>query len=43
MTRRLLAWAGSLALGAAFVLPVARADDAPDANASVLVTLAALK
>src|SRR6185312_13495279 len=43
MTRRLLAWAGSLALGAVFVLPLARADDAPDANSSVLVTLARLQ
>jgi len=45
MTHRLLAWAGSLALGAVFVLPLARADDAPDANSnsSVLVTLARLQ
>jgi len=43
MTRRSHVWAVSLALGAAFVLPLARADDAPDANSSVLVTLARLK
>jgi RND family efflux transporter MFP subunit len=43
MTRRLIVWIGSLALGAAFVLPLARADDAPDANSSVLVTLTRLK
>jgi RND family efflux transporter MFP subunit len=43
MTRRFLAWVVSLALGAVFALPLARADDAPDANASVLVTLAPLR
>lgn len=43
---RLLVWAGSLAISVAFALPLARADDAPDAsdaNSSVLVTLTSLK
>jgi membrane fusion protein (multidrug efflux system) len=40
---RMLVWAASLALGAAAALPVARADDAPDSNSSVLVTLTKLK
>jgi membrane fusion protein (multidrug efflux system) len=39
---RLIVWAASIAI-AAFVLPLARADDAPDANASVLVTLTRLQ
>lgn len=40
---RLIVWAASLALGAASALPLARADDAPDSNSSVLVTLAKLQ
>lgn len=43
MSHRVLAWAGCLALGAAFALPPARADDASDSNTSVLVTLTKLK
>jgi len=43
MSRRSLAWAASLALSTVFVLPPIHADDAPDANASVLVTLTQLK
>jgi len=39
---RLLVWAG-LALSAALALPPAHADDAPDSNSSVLVTLTRLK
>jgi len=40
---RLLAWAASLAIGAAFALPAAYADDASDSNSSVLVTLTRLQ
>ena len=40
---RLLIWATAVAMGAALALPLARADDAPDSNSSVLVTLARLK
>jgi RND family efflux transporter MFP subunit len=43
MSRRLLAVAASLALGAAFAPLLTHADDAPDANSSVLVTLTRLK
>ena len=43
MTRRPIVWAISLALSAAFALPLALADDAPDANSSVLVTLTKLQ
>lgn len=43
MSRRSLAWAAALTLGTVFVLPPAYADDAPDANASVLVTLTHLQ
>ena len=39
---RLLVWAG-LALSAALALPPAHADDAPDSNSSVLVTLTRLQ
>jgi len=41
--RRSLAWIACLAIGAAIVLTLARADDAPDANASVLVTVTRLQ
>lgn len=40
---RLLVWATAVAIGAALALPLAHADDAPDSNSSVLVTLARLK
>jgi membrane fusion protein, multidrug efflux system len=40
---RLIVWATSLAISAVFALPLARADDAPDANSSVLVTVTKLK
>lgn len=40
---RVLAWAASIAIGAALALPAARADDAPDSNSSVLVTLTKLR
>jgi membrane fusion protein, multidrug efflux system len=43
MRRRLLVAAASLALSAAFAPPLTHADDAPDTNASVLVTLTRLK
>lgn len=43
MRRRLLAAVASLALGAAFAPPPAHANDAPDSNSSVLVTLTRLK
>jgi RND family efflux transporter MFP subunit len=36
-------WTAILALSAVLALPIVRADDVPDANASVLVTLAKLK
>lgn len=39
---RLLVWALSLAIGAGAALSLARADDAPDSNSSVLVTLTQL-
>jgi len=41
--RRSLAWIACLGIGAAIVLPLARADDAPDSNASVLVTITRLR
>lgn len=40
---RSIVWAVSLAIGAAFALPPARAGDVPDSNSSVLVTLARLQ
>lgn len=43
MSRGLIAWIACLGVSAAIVLPMARADDAPDANSSVLVTLTRLK
>jgi len=43
MRRRSLVWAAALTLSAVFVLLPAYADDAPDANASVLVTLTRLQ
>ena len=43
MRRRSLVWAAALTLSAAFALLPAYADDAPDANASVLVTLTRLQ
>src|SRR5690242_7311047 len=43
MSRRLLVLARCLALSAALALPLARADEAPDSNSSVLVTLTTLK
>jgi len=41
--KRSLVWAAALALGAVSALPLARADDAPDSNSSVLVTLTKLQ
>jgi RND family efflux transporter MFP subunit len=43
MSHRLLAAAAALALGAALTPTLAPADDAPDSNSSVLVTLARLQ
>jgi multidrug efflux pump subunit AcrA (membrane-fusion protein) len=45
MSRRSIAWVTCLGISAAIALPLvlARADDAPDANTSVLVTLTRLK
>jgi membrane fusion protein, multidrug efflux system len=43
MSRRLIAWVACFALSAPFGLALARADDAPDSNSSVLVTLTRLK
>ena len=43
MSHRLLAAAASLALAATLAPPLAQADDAPDSNPSVLVTLARLQ
>jgi membrane fusion protein (multidrug efflux system) len=40
---RLIVWATSLAITAVVALPIARADDAPDANSSVLVTTTRLQ
>jgi RND family efflux transporter MFP subunit len=43
MSRRLIAWVACFAVSAALGLPLARADDAPDSNSSVLVTLTRLQ
>lgn len=43
MSRRSIAWITCLGISAAIMLPLARADDAADANTSVLVTLTRLK
>jgi len=43
MSRRYIAWITCLGIGIAIALPTARADDSPDTNASVLVTLTQLK
>jgi membrane fusion protein, multidrug efflux system len=43
LSRRSIAWITCLGIGAAIGLSLARADDAPDTNTSVLVTLTRLK
>ena len=43
MSRRLTVWIACVGMSAVIALPTVRADDAPDANASVLVTLTRLK
>lgn len=43
MSRRSIAWITCIGISAAIALPLARADDAPDDNSSVLVTLTRLQ